>query len=44
MATKDSKPMEVVYRNAKTGEFTTPQYAKKHPATTEREVRPKPSK
>jgi hypothetical protein len=36
----------VIYRNSKTGEITTQQYAVRHPATTEREVvyRPSPKK
>jgi hypothetical protein len=28
---------KTVYRSAKTGEFVTPRFAKKHPATTEKE-------
>jgi hypothetical protein len=32
----------VIYRNAKNGQLVTEEYAKKHPATTEREVRPAP--
>lgn len=33
----------VVYRNSKNGQITTPQYAQKHPSTTEREVVYRPS-
>jgi len=33
MATKK----KVIYRNSKTGEITTREYAERHPATTERE-------
>lgn len=36
----------VIHRNSKNGQTVTPQYAAKHPATTEREVvyRPSPKK
>lgn len=39
---KDKKPQEqkiVLYRNAENGQFVPPAYAKRNPATTEREVR-----
>lgn len=43
MAGKDKGP--ATSRNSKNGEFVTPEYAKKHPATTETEHnRPKPTK
>lgn len=32
------------YRSAKTGQFVTESYAKRHPATTVREINPPPSK
>lgn len=31
---------KVVFRNSESGHFVTPQYAKRNPETTEREVRP----
>lgn len=30
-------PTKPVYRDSRTGEFVTPNYAERHPATTERE-------
>jgi len=32
-----------IYRDSKDGQFVDKEYAKKHPATTEREVRPAPT-
>lgn len=41
--TETKKPAtKPIYRNAKDGQFVDKDYAKKHPATTEREVRPAP--
>jgi hypothetical protein len=43
MASKDKGP--ATPRSSKTGKFVTPDYAKKHPSTTETEHnRPKPKK
>jgi hypothetical protein len=33
-------PTKVIYRSAVTGRIVTPQYAKAHPKTTEKEHRP----
>jgi hypothetical protein len=33
----------VIYRKSTNGQITTPQYAKTHPATTEREIVYRPS-
>jgi hypothetical protein len=30
-------PTKPIHRDSKTGEFVTPEYANRHPATTERE-------
>jgi hypothetical protein len=40
---KQGKPKEekvILHRNAKDGQFVTEAFAKRNPATTEREVRP----
>jgi hypothetical protein len=42
-ADKKGTPKEekvILHRNAKDGQFVTEAFAKRHPATTEREVRP----
>ena len=35
--TDRSEPKKTIYRDSKTGEITTEEYAKKHPDTTEKE-------
>jgi hypothetical protein len=37
-------PSNVIYRSAVSGRIVTPQYAKAHPKTTEKEHRPAPKK
>jgi hypothetical protein len=37
-------PTVIIHRNSKDGQFVTPQYVQRHPATTETEHRPAPKK
>ncbi len=37
-------PVTPDYRSAKTGQFVTEQFAKRHPSTTVREINPPPKK
>lgn len=34
---KKSTPTQTSYRSSRTGQFVTPDYARRHPSTTERE-------
>jgi hypothetical protein len=37
-------PTVIIHRNSKDGQFVTPQYVQRHPATTETERRPAPKR